>query len=116
VEDLTGFVPVKHTDTGLLFALEFHHFIVVIHFAIRHFVLGGGHVKVEVEVASIRRYPLKPPAHAFLKPSDLGPRRSRDRDECDVVMFKVHTSAIDMIGQKRAAFAALLHPAPSMKW
>ena len=65
-------------------------------------------MKVEVELASIRRYPLEPPAHASLKPFDLGLRRPRDRDECDVVMFKVDTSAVDMIGQKRAAFAALL--------
>ncbi len=108
MEDVAGFVLVKHTDTGLLFALEFHHFIVVVHLTLRHFVLGGGDVKVEVEVASIRRYPLEPPAHASLKPFDLGLRRPRDRDECDVVMFKVDTSAVDMIGQKRAAFAALL--------
>ena len=113
-DDVAGLVLVEYADSRLFLALELYYLVVVIHPALCQFILGGGHVKVVVEVAPIRRHPLEPPAHAILKRFNLRQRRPRDRDECYVVASEVNVRAIDMIDKERAAFATLL-PIPNRR-
>jgi len=105
---MAGLALVEYADSRLFLALELYHFVVVIHPALCQFILGGGNVKVVVEVAPIRRHPLELPAHAILKRLNLRQRRPRDRDECYIVVREVNVRAIDMVNKERAAFATLL--------
>jgi len=65
---------------------------------------------VPVEVVPVGRHPLEAPAHALLEGFDLRQRRARDREQGDVALREVPVRAVDVVGQERAAWAALLPP------
>jgi len=87
---------------------SFGHFVVIIYFALRDFLLGERNVIVEVEVAAERRHPLEAPAHALFVSLEFRQRRSRDRQQRHVIMLEVRERAVDVIAQERTARATLL--------
>jgi hypothetical protein len=119
VKDVAGPVLVEYADSGLFLALELYHLVIVIHSALCHFIFGGGHVKVVVEVARIRRHPLEPPAHAILKRFNLRLRRPRDRDECYVVVSEVNVleepAVSDSSSNRQQLVSEQKHAEPSIE-
>ena len=61
-----------------------------------------------IEVAAERRQPFEFPAHALLERLDFRQRCARHDDERHVALRKMNRGAVEMIGQIRAARAALL--------
>ena len=50
MKDVAGLVFLEYADSRLFLALELYHLVVVIHSTLCQFILGGGHVKVVIEV------------------------------------------------------------------
>src|SRR5262245_12950874 len=115
MEELTVRIFIEYAGAGRFLGSEFLHSVVVVHLALRQFLLRERNVKVVVEVTPVRRHPLEAPTHALLECFDLGPWRSRDHDQCHVPGIQMSHSAIDMIGHERAAWATMLPPWPEHK-
>ncbi|MCY1409798.1 hypothetical protein D9M71_251550 [compost metagenome] len=108
MEDFAGFIAIKHAETREFFLGAVGFFVVVRSLSCGDLFGPGTDAKVVVEVASCRRHPVEPPAHAPLEGLEFGEGCVGNRHHCNVVVGQVLVGAVDVIAEVRATGAALV--------